>query len=83
MNVHQLVKLLQSMPQEAHVVISSEGPANKTAGFGVMREGSPTDPLLDGFSAVELRKEQIDVFTFEKENIVAICLVTNSAGEEL
>lgn len=81
MKVRDAIKILETLPQDAHLVASTE--MQKTHGQGIFREGAPPEAemLVDGFSAEELKKEDYEFFFFEKEGLVVLGIVRNSSGQ--
>lgn len=84
MNVRDLIAHLQGLPQDAHVVVSENG-LNKHLGKGIWRpHAAPaSEALLDGFTAEELRREEIGLAFYETTNLVAIHLTTASDGRQV
>lgn len=81
MKVSDAIKLLQSMPQDANLVASTDG--SSPNGPGSFRFDAATLPMIAGFSADELRKEEYEFLLFEKEKIVVLCLTVNPLGEPM
>lgn len=82
MRVGDAMELLSLMPQDA-VLVGTDGPIKATDDAGRARLGvKVVDPVLNGFSAEELRREEWDLFFLEKENVVILAMTRNSQGRE-
>lgn len=83
MLVRDAITLLQLMPQDA-VLVGTDGPVTPRDNKGSARLGvQEVHPVLNGFSAPELKKEEWDLFLLKDSNIVILAMTRNSQGREI
>lgn len=81
MKIKDLKTLIQDLPDEMDVTLTTEGLGPAPAPF-TMRDNMPAKDqmFLNGFSLEELKREIIDVVVMEKSNIAIITIVEASDG---
>jgi hypothetical protein len=83
MLVRDAITLLKLMPQDA-VLVGTDGPVTPKAPKGELREGpKEVHPVLNGFSAYDLKREEWDLFLLKDSNIVILAMTRNSRGQEI
>ena len=80
MLVSEAIALLKLMPQDA-VLVGHDGPMQSLQSKSSARFGAQVaEPVLNGFSAEEIRREKHELFLLEKSNIVVLAMTHNSEG---
>lgn len=81
MKVSEAIELLKLMPQDA-TLVGTDGPIQQTDNPASARLTGIkiAEPVLDGFSAEEVKREEWDLFLLPQHDIVVLAMLTNSRG---